>query len=97
MALMVGATGRASSRFLRDLGWLDTIHPEAGLRGGLHAFEQVLGLVRSDRELLPALLAAAVALSAVVDGSSPRHVLEQWFRRSVPDEVWRERYLPLFD
>jgi hypothetical protein len=23
-------------------------------------------------------------------------VLEQWFRRSVPDEVWHERYRPLF-
>ena len=42
------------------------------------------------------MLAAAVALSAVVEESSPRTVLEQWFRRSLPDDVWRERYLPLF-
>jgi hypothetical protein len=62
----------------------------------IRAFEEVLRLVRVDRELLPSVLAAAVALSAWVEESSPRTVLEQWFRRSVPDDVWRERYLPLF-
>jgi Ser/Thr protein kinase RdoA (MazF antagonist) len=60
------------------------------------AFEEVLRLVRNDPELLPSLLAAAVSLAAYEEGISPRTVLEQWFRRSVPDEVWRERYLPLF-
>jgi hypothetical protein len=63
----------------------------------IRAFEELLRLVRFDPELLPSLLAAAVALSAVVEESSPRTVLEQWFRRSVPDDEWRERYLPLFD
>jgi hypothetical protein len=62
----------------------------------IRAFEEVLRLVRVDRELLPSLLAAAVSLSACVEGTSPRTVLEQWFRRSVPDEVWHERYRPLF-
>jgi hypothetical protein len=62
----------------------------------IRAFEEVLSLVRVDRELLPSLLAAAVSLLAYVEESSPRSVLEQWFRRSVPDDVWRERYLPLF-
>jgi hypothetical protein len=62
----------------------------------LRAFEELLRLVRSDRELLPALVAAGVSLLAYAEESSPRHVLEQWFRRAVPDEVWRERYLPLF-
>ena len=62
----------------------------------VRAFEEVLRLVRDDPELLPSLLAAAVSLAAYEEGTSPRTVLEQWFRRSVPDEVWRERYLPLF-
>jgi hypothetical protein len=62
----------------------------------IRAFEELLRLVRFDPELLPSLLAAAVALSAVVEESSPRSVLEQWFRRSVPDDEWRQRYLPLF-
>jgi hypothetical protein len=60
------------------------------------AFEEVLRLVRDDPDLLPSLLAAAVSLAAYEEGASPRAVLEQWFRRSVSDEVWRERYLPLF-
>jgi hypothetical protein len=63
----------------------------------IRAFEELLQLVRFDPGLLPSLLAAAVALSAYAEESSPRTVLEQWFRRSVPDEEWRERYLPLFD
>jgi Ser/Thr protein kinase RdoA (MazF antagonist) len=62
----------------------------------VRAFEEVLRLVRVDLELLPSLLAAAVSLSACVEDSSPRTVLEQWFRRSVPDDVWHERYRPLF-
>jgi len=62
----------------------------------VRAFEEVLRLLRVDRELLPSLLAATVSLSACVEESSPRTVLEQWFRRSVPDEIWHERYRPLF-
>ena len=63
----------------------------------VRAFDEVLRLVRDDPELLPSLVAASVSLTAFEEGTSPRHVLEQWFRRSVPDEVWRERYLPLFE
>jgi hypothetical protein len=75
---------------------LRSTNADADAQRLIRAFEELLGLVRVDRELLPSLLAAAVALLAVVEESSPRTVLEQWFRRSVPDEVWRERYLPLF-
>ena len=76
---------------------LRATNPDGDAGRMIRAFEEVLRLVRDDPELLPALLAAAVALSAFVEDSSPRTVLEQWFRRSVPDEIWRERYLPLFD
>ena len=79
------------------LDQLRATNPDGEAERMVRAFEEVLRLVRDDQELLSALLAAAVALSAVVEDSSPRTVLEQWFRRSVPDEIWRERYLPLFD
>ena len=41
------------------------------------------------------LLAAAASLLAGAEGSSPRTVFETFFRRSVSDEEWRERYAAL--
>jgi hypothetical protein len=61
------------------------------------AFEQVLGAARVDEGLLEYVVVAAVCLLARAWDCSPRSVLEAFFRRSVPDELWRERYLPLFD
>ena len=60
------------------------------------AFDHALCAARVDEQLLEHLLAACVCLLARVEGCSPRTVLESFFRRSVPDEVWRERFLPLF-
>jgi hypothetical protein len=60
------------------------------------AFERALAVARVDGELVECLLAASICLAASRNGSSPRAVLESFFRRSVPDEIWRERYLPLF-
>jgi hypothetical protein len=60
------------------------------------AFEQAVRVARLDAELLPHLLAATTCLLARVEQTSPRTVLETYFRRSISDEVWRERYLPLF-
>jgi hypothetical protein len=60
------------------------------------AFERALDVARVDDELVEYLLAASVCLAATRAGMSPRDVLESFFRRSVPDEVWRDRYLPLF-
>jgi len=60
------------------------------------AFEEALRVARLDPELLSYLLAATTCLLARVDDCSPRDVLEAFFRRSIPDEEWRERYLPLF-
>ena len=42
------------------------------------------------------LFAAAASLLAYAEGTSPRTVLETYFRRAVSDEKWREIYLPLF-
>ena len=61
------------------------------------ALEQALGAARVDEQLLEYLVTASVCLLARVADCSPRTVLELFFRRSVPDEVWRERFLPLFD
>jgi hypothetical protein len=59
------------------------------------AFEEAVRVARIDGELLDHLLAAAVCLKAAADGTTPRHVLELFFRRSVGDEEWRERYAAL--
>jgi len=63
----------------------------------LWAFEQALAAARVDEVLLEHLLTACLCLVARAADRSPRDVLELYFRRSVPDEVWRERYLPLLD
>jgi len=63
----------------------------------IFAFEEALRLARADEELLAHLLAATTCLLAHVEGTTPRDVLERFFRRSVSDQVWRERYVPLFE
>jgi hypothetical protein len=60
------------------------------------AFEQAIRVARIDPELLEYMLAAVVCLLARSSDDSPRAVLENFFRRSLPDQEWRERYLPLF-
>jgi hypothetical protein len=78
---------------------------ERELRGNLNgpdadklvwAFERAVQVARIDDELLSYLVVAIVCLLARVDESSPRTVLEAFFRRSVTDEDWRRTYLPLF-
>ena len=60
------------------------------------AFEEAVRAARIDERLLRYLLAATTCLIARLDECTPRTVLEVFFRRSVSDEEWRERYLPLF-
>jgi hypothetical protein len=60
------------------------------------AFEQAIRVGRIDPELLEYMLAAVVCLLARSSDDSPRAVLEDFFRRSITDQEWRERYLPLF-
>jgi hypothetical protein len=59
------------------------------------AFEQALKVAAVDEELLGYLLAATVCLVAADEGSTPRAVLEGFFRRAVSDANWQENYLPL--
>jgi hypothetical protein len=61
------------------------------------AFEEAVRVARIDDELLGYQLAAITCLLARLEGCSPRDVLEAWFRRSISDDEWRERLLPLFD
>ena len=61
----------------------------------VYAFEEALRVGRVDDELLDCLLLAAVCLRAHADGITPRTVLERFFRRSVSDGEWRERYAGL--
>jgi hypothetical protein len=59
------------------------------------AFERALAVARLDPELLQHLLVAVVCLVAYDEGTTPRAVLEQLFRRSVSDAEWRDRFEPL--
>jgi hypothetical protein len=58
-------------------------------------FEEALRAARIDDQLLEHLLVAAVCLLARASGTTPRAVLEAFFRRSVTDEDWRDRYAGL--
>jgi len=60
------------------------------------AFEEALRIARSGDDLLPHFLAATTCLLARAEESTPRTVLEGFFRRSASDDAWRDRYLPLF-
>jgi hypothetical protein len=59
------------------------------------AFEQALAAARIDADLLRYLLAATASLQARAEESSPRTVFEDFFRRSVSDDDWRDRYAGL--
>ena len=59
------------------------------------AFERALEAARVDAHLLDYLLVATACLVAHAEKVTPRTVLEQYFRRAVPDEDWRDRYAPL--
>ena len=63
----------------------------------VYAFESALRIARVDPELLPHLLAATTCLLAHSEATTPRGVMETFFRRAVADAVWRERYEPLFE
>jgi hypothetical protein len=60
------------------------------------AFEQALGVARIDPDLLDYVLAAVVCLLARSNDETPRSVLEAFFRRSISDGEWRDRYVELF-
>jgi hypothetical protein len=75
---------------------LRTTLPAAEAEKMVWGFEQALSAARIDGDLLRYLLAAAASLLARAEGSSPRAVFEAFFRRSVSDEEWRERYADLF-
>jgi hypothetical protein len=60
------------------------------------AFEEAVRIARAGDDLLPHFLAATTCLLARAEESTPRTVLEGFFRRSASDEAWHDRYLPLF-
>ena len=63
----------------------------------LWAFERVLDIARGDSELLEYVLTAAICLVARAGDTTPRHVLETYFRRSPSDERWTGDIRPLLD
>lgn len=61
------------------------------------ALDQALAAGRVDPMLLDHLAAAAICAVAYRDGTTPRLVAEQLFRRTVTDEAWRDRYAGLLE
>ena len=61
------------------------------------ALEQALSAGRVDPALLDHLAAAAVCAVAYRDGTTPRLVAEQLFRRAIADDAWRARYAELLE
>ena len=59
------------------------------------AFEEALRIARLDPDLLAYVLVAVTCCLARATGATPRDVFEDFFRRSVGSEEWRERYVPL--
>jgi hypothetical protein len=102
--------GRDHSRLRRGVtvvDWhsIDLEELTRELRGNLNgpdadkliwAFERAVEVARTDDDLLSYLAVAILCLLARLDESSPRSVLESFFRQSVTDEDWRRTYLPLF-
>ena len=63
----------------------------------LWAFQRVLEIARGDRELLEYVLTAAICMVARAEDTTPRQILEAWFRRSPSDERWAAEIRPLLD
>jgi hypothetical protein len=75
---------------------LRTTLPAAEAEKMVWAFERALNVARIDGDLLRYLLSAVASLVARADDTTPRAVFEAYFRRSVTDEEWRDRYAELF-
>lgn len=69
--------------------------PPAEAERMVFAFERALAVARVDGDLLRHLLAATASLLARAEGTSPRSVLAAFYRRSVSDEDWHDRYAGL--
>jgi hypothetical protein len=59
------------------------------------AFEHARELARADEAFLDDMLVAVVCLLAHAVGSTPRDVLEQCFKRAMPDSRWKADLAPL--
>jgi hypothetical protein len=66
--------------------------PAAEAEKMIWAFERALAVARVEGDLLRYLLAATASLVARAEETTPREVFEAFFRRSVSDEEWRDRY-----
>ncbi len=69
--------------------------PPAEAEKMVWAFEQAVSVARIDADLLRYVLAAVASLLARAENSSPRTVFEAFFRRSVSDDDWYDRYAGL--
>jgi hypothetical protein len=59
------------------------------------AFEHAVALARADEAFLDDLLVAVVCLLSHAEATTPREILEGYFRRAIPDQRWRAELAPL--
>jgi hypothetical protein len=59
------------------------------------AFEHAVALARADEAFLDDLLVAVVCLLAHAEGTTPREILDGYFRRAMTDQRWRVELAPL--
>jgi hypothetical protein len=59
------------------------------------AFEHAVELARAEPAFLDDLLVAVVCLLAHAGDTTPREVLETYFRHAMPDQHWRAELAPL--
>jgi hypothetical protein len=87
-----------------DWNELDLTALAGQLRGGSRdedaermvvAFEHSVALARADESFLDDLLVAVVCLLAHAEGTTPREILERYFRRAMADQRWRAELAPL--
>ena len=77
------------------VGQLRRGHRPAAAERMIVAFEHAVELARADEAFLDDLLVAVVCLLAHAEGSTPRDVLDECFRRAMPDSRWRADLAPL--
>jgi hypothetical protein len=76
-------------------GQLRRGHRPAQAERMIVAFEHAVELARADEAFLDDLLVAVVCLLAHAADSSPRDVLDECFRRAMPDARWKADLAPL--
>ena len=96
----IGADDGCTDTGASDAGAADAAPPGTGAPADaeqmIWALEHIFAAARIDPALLDHFAAASICGLAYRDGTTPRHILEALFRRSIGDDRWENRYAGLF-